>query len=560
MSNVLSAAEYLDEMHEILKLKGENVFKVRAFEKGADAIRAYVEQGGDLVSLAKAGKLTELESIGKGIAEVLSQFLLEGKTQARDELKTTLPLGLFELSKVPGLGPKKALILINDLQISSLAELEYACLENRLLKLKGFGEKLQVKIFESVRFIQSNAGFIRIDEALVRAARVSAFIEIEILSTLEKGSIYSEAGALRRKCETLSVLEFLIGVGANATSDFSTAYVEELREKWNVILTEKEGFPVKIHFSSLESFGGTLVRLTGSEQHLRALETITVTATASSTEEIYYERRSLPWIAPELRETGEEIEFARSGHLTELPRENSIQGVFHFHTTASDGSASLEEMVKAAKTAGFKYIGVSDHSQSAFYARGLKSDIVLEQEKEVRRVQEKYPDIRIFWGIESDILADGSLDYDANVLKRFDFVIASIHSRFEMDRTTMTERVLEAVRNPATRFLGHATGRLLLGRKGYDMDLEKIINECASHDVAIEINANPARLDIDWRWGPQLRKAGTWVSVNPDAHSTEGFADTHYGLTVARKALLSCSQVINTKSVNEVEKWLSRSL
>lgn len=552
MPNFTSAVEYLEEMHELLKLRGENVFKVRAFEKGADAVRAYGEQGGDLTALAISGTLTTLEGIGKGLAEVLTQFLLEGNTQARDDLKAALPPGLLEFTKVPGLGPKKAQVLIAELKIESLAELEYACQENRLLKLKGFGEKQQAKILEGVLFIKSNAGLIRIDEALPRAERVRAQIETEILPNLEKGAVVSEVGALRRRFETLSELEFLVGTSKNLPLGFS--------EKWSAKLTEKEGFIVKLHVAPLQSFGDALVRLTGSADHVNALHLnpFQGESTPSATEADYYERRSLPWIAPELRETGEEVALARARKLSELPRENSIQGVFHFHTTASDGSASLEEMVKAAKTAGFKYIGVSDHSQSAFYAQGLKMDVLLEQEKEVRRVQEKYPEMRIFWGIESDILADGSLDYDAKTLKRFDFVIASIHSRFEMDRTTMTERVLEAVRNPATRFLGHATGRLLLGRKGFEIDLERVIHECAQHDVAIEINANPARLDIDWRWGSQLRKSRTLVSVNPDAHEPDGFADTQFGLTVARKALLPSAQVINTKSTQDVEKWLLR--
>jgi DNA polymerase (family 10) len=215
-------------------------------------------------------------------------------------------------------------------------------------------------------------------------------------------------------------------------------------------------------------------------------------------------------------------------------------------------------MVIAAKKLGFEYIGISDHSQSAFYAQGLKADALLDQEREVREVQEKHPDIRIFWGIESDILADGSLDYDEKILRRFDFVVASIHSRFQMDRETMTNRILEAIRHPCTRFLGHATGRILLGRHGYDVNMERIIRDAASSGVAIEINANPARLDIDWRWGAELRKHQTLVSVNPDAHETAGLEDTRYGIAMARKALLPGRQVVNSRSAAEVGKWLKR--
>jgi DNA polymerase (family 10) len=252
------------------------------------------------------------------------------------------------------------------------------------------------------------------------------------------------------------------------------------------------------------------------------------------------------------------VKLAKAGKLDSILAWDGVRGIFHNHTTRSDGTASLEEMVIAAKKQGFQYIGISDHSQSAFYASGLKTDALLEQEKEIRKVQDKHPDIRIFWGIESDILADGSLDYPESMLKRFDFVVASVHSRFQMDKEAMTDRILEAIRNPHTRFLGHATGRILLGRKGYDLHMEKIIAEAAACDVAIELNANPARLDIDWRWGPELRKHGTKISVNPDAHATDEIVNTRFGIMMARKALLPASQVVNGRSVKEVEKWLAR--
>ena len=237
---------------------------------------------------------------------------------------------------------------------------------------------------------------------------------------------------------------------------------------------------------------------------------------------------------------------------------DGVAGVFHNHTTRSDGTATLEEMVQAARAQGYKYLGISDHSQTAFYAQGLKVDSLDAQEKEVRKLQDKYTDIRIFWGIESDILADGSLDYEQSQLKRFDFVVASIHQRFKQDRQSTTDRLLTAIRNPATRFLGHVTGRLLLGRPGYDLDMEAVIREASRQDVAIEINANPARLDIDWRWGPALRDAETLVSINPDAHATEELENTRFGIAMARKALLPRSLVVNSRDVRSIEKWLKR--
>jgi DNA polymerase (family 10) len=232
--------------------------------------------------------------------------------------------------------------------------------------------------------------------------------------------------------------------------------------------------------------------------------------------------------------------------------------VFHNHTTRSDGVASLEQMVVAARKRGYEYIGISDHSKSAVYARGLTDDVLKEQEKEVREVQEKHPDVRIFWGIESDILADGSLDYEDKILKRFDFVIGSVHSRFKMDCEAMTDRMCEAIRNPYIRFVGHLTGRLLLDRKGYDLDMERVIAAAADAGVAIEMNANPARLDIDWRWGAELRKRKVFTSINPDAHATSELEYTRFGIAMARKALMPAELVLNTRSAKDVEKWLKR--
>ncbi len=354
--------------------------------------------------------------------------------------------------------------------------------------------------------------------------------------------------------EVVNGLEFLIEL-PKKNAETIKADLEQAAE--NLQKAEKLQVPIRLHFSTAENYGYNLAHLTASPEHWQLLPRVE-SGRNSQTEEEFYEKLGLPWISPEMRETGEEIELAQKGKLSDVLSWQGIQGVFHNHTTRSDGSASLEEMVVAARDLGYKYIGISDHSQSAFYAQGLKGEDLLTQEREIHEVQEKYPDIKIFWGIESDILADGSLDYDEKILKRFDFVIASIHSRFQMDKEAMTDRILEAIRNPYTRFLGHATGRLLLGRKGYDMHMERIIEEAAKRDVAIEINSNPARLDIDWRWGAKLREYQTVVSVNPDAHDTDGLKDVHFGVAVARKALLSQGLVVNARSVNDVEKWLKR--
>jgi len=542
-SPMQSAIELLEEIRRLMELKGENPFKIRAFEKASGILAGH----DDLKERAQAGTLTELPGIGKGISEVLTEFLLQGKSTVRDELLASLPPGLLELTAIPGVGPKKAIQLIEELGISSVGELEYACRENRLLKLKGFGEKVQQKILDGIGFIKTTQGQQRLDEAF-RCAEML----LPMLTAAAPGSRVSETGELRRRLETVSKLQFLIEGSENRgrVPDRIHDAIEKFRA------TSGCKIAVEVLRAPKERFGYELARTTATEAHWKALGS--PAPFEAPTEEAFYEKLGIPFIAPEMRESGEEVKLAKAGKLQAILPWNGVRGVFHNHTTRSDGGATLEEMVQAARALGMSYIGISDHSQSAFYAQGLKVPDLLAQEKEIRQVQEKYPDIRIFWGIESDILADGSLDYEPAVLKKFDFVVASIHSRFKMDRETMTLRILEAIRNPCTRFLGHATGRLLLGRPGYDIDMERVIAEAAKQDVAIEINSHPARLDIDWRWGPELRKMGTRVSINPDAHETAGLEDTRYGIAMARKALLPTSLVVNAGSVEEVERWLKR--
>lgn len=543
-----SAISLLEEIRRLMEVRGENVFKVRAFEKA----QASLAEVPNLHERAKAGTLMEIPGIGKGISEVLTEFLLKGTSKVRDELQTSLPEGLLELTAVPGVGPKKAMHLIEELGIHSVAELEYACKENRLLKLKGFGDKIQYKILEGIAFQKNVAGQCRLSEAFELAEKLLPRL-VEACGG-KGGARVCETGALRRRMETLSSLEFLIEATGTMTTRAQQKRLEQIIAEFRRETGSSLG--VELYYAQPDSFGYELARTTATPQHWKALDS--PDSFDARTEEEFFEKLKLAFIPPEARETGEEVAMARMGGLSELLAWDGIRGVFHNHTTRSDGSATLEQMVVGAKKLGYEYIGISDHSQSAFYAQGLKQPELLAQEREVRELQNKHPEIRVFWGIESDILADGSLDYETSVLKRFDFVVASIHSRFKMDREAMTDRILTAIRNPATRFLGHATGRLLLGRKGYEVDMERVIVEAAKHDVAIEINANPQRLDIDWRWGPQLRKSHTPVSVNPDAHEVAGLEDTRYGIAMARKALLPTSLVVNSRGADEVEKWLKR--
>lgn len=529
-----------------MELKGENHFKVRAFEKAEQTLAGR----DDLLARARGGTLDELPGIGKGIASIVTEFLLNGHSSVYEELEKSLPAGLSELTEVPGLGPKKAMVLIDQLGIRSVGELEYACRENRLLHLKGFGSKIQQKILEGVMFRNSNQGLQKLSDLELLAEKLL----IELRKSCP-GKRVNPTGALRRKLEVLSELEFLIEVDSKGKTQ---AVVEKVLAQFASSYSFQ--FPVKLHTSPPERYEYEWVKTTGSVEHWKALGAPEFEGlNPELSEEGIYRHFKLPFIPPEARETGEEVSLARAGQFPDLLPWDGLRGVFHNHTTRSDGRASLEQMVEAAERQGFEYIGISDHSQSAFYAQGLKVADLAEQKKEIKEVQKRHPRIRIFWGIESDILADGSLDYDEKHLKGFDFVIASIHSRMNMNREEMTTRILKAIRNPYTRFLGHPTGRLLLGRKAFDVDMEAVIAEAALCNVVVELNANPARLDLDWRWGKEMRKKGTLTSINPDAHDVEGLKDVHYGVAMARKGLIPVGQIVNAMTVSEVEQWLKRS-
>ncbi len=540
--------EFLKEHALVLKLSESNPFKIRAIEKARDVLK---KETSDWLSQIEQKKLTQLPGIGKGIEALLTELYRTGRSKEHQELKQTLPKGLMELVQLPGLGPKKAKELVDQLGVRTIGELEYACRENRLTSLKGFGDKMQTKVLKAIEFQKSTQG-------------QHLWVEIQwlckqLLSELQKSRGADRrvevVGPFQRKVEVIDCLQFLLEVHSDEDTE---ALDRKLKKKIESIL-KRAGIQTKVElFYSLRSeFGTRQVRLTSSEVHWKSLKA--PKTVKASTEKTFYQKLSLEWIPPECRETGEEINFARKQNLDDsLVGWNDVQGVFHNHTTFSDGSATLEQMVKRARDLGFQYIGISDHSQTAFYANGLKKDQIEKQHREVETLREKYPDITIFWGIESDILKDGALDYPSGILKKFDFVIASIHQRFKLDRKEMTARLLKAIENPHTRFVGHISGRLILGRPPYDLDMEALIQAASKHNTAIEINANPRRLDIDWRYGSIMRKHRLLTSINPDAHSLEGLEDTIHGITVARKALLPKKNVISTWSRKEVGDWLKQ--
>jgi DNA polymerase (family 10) len=549
-----------------LEILGENPFKVRAY---AGAARALDTLEGDLDRLIAADELPGVKGIGKGLAEKIGHLRLVGNDAEIDAVMARVPDGIFEMLAIPGFGPKKAKTVWETLDITAVGQLEYACNENRLVELPGFGAKTQENILAGIRNLKKYQG-----------RRLRPKVEEEALALLtslreEPTVVRVElAGSFRRKMETVKDIDLV------ASSDdpeavmarfVSADRVEEIigsgRTKSSVRLVS--GLPVDLRVVADAAFPHALHHFTGSKNHnieLRALahkqglklneyglwrgdETIVCADEAD-----IYAALGLAFIPPELREGGGEIELARTNRhpWAGLIEPGDLTGVFHCHTVASDGKNTLREMAEAARDMGYAYLGLSDHSQSAHYAGGLTADDLRRQADEVAAVAEAMPGFTVFHGVESDIVADGRLDYPDDVLARLDFVIASIHSGFTADEKKMTDRVIAATRRPATTMLGHMTGRLLLSREGYPLDVAKVIEACAENNVIIELNANPHRLDIDWRHLRAAVAAGVTIAINPDAHRIAGLAHAVYGVMAARKGGLTKENVLNAWPVEKV--------
>jgi len=560
--------DMVQRMSILLELKGANPFKVRAWKNAHQTLEKTEE---DFNTLYQEGSLTKLKGIGKGIAEAITVFLEKGSFEEFDELKKIFPDTIFELFRIPKLGPKKIKVLFEKLGVDSISSLEYACQENRLLKLDGFGEKTQTHILKGIAFLKQNMGHFRYKDAFMQAQVI-----LEDLTKSKHVQKLSMAGSLRRKNEIVKSID-LICASDDPTSVINflgeMAYVDAVIEagpvKTCVVLAS--GIQVDLKVVRDQDFAAALHHFTGSEAHhvqLRRLaqkngfeinqrgvfkgeEKINIDSEAE-----LYQKLAIDFIAPEMREGMGEIELAANQSLPNLVELQDIKGVFHMHTTYSDGKHTLEDMVKTCVELKLEYVGVSDHSQTAVYAHGLTAQDIKKQHKEIDVLQKKYPMIRIFKGIESDILKDGALDYSKDVLKDFDFVIASVHSGFAMDESEMTQRCKRALEHPATTMLGHPTGRILLGREPFPIDMHAIIDHAVSLNKIVELNASPYRLDIDWRLLPYLRNKDGMVSINPDAHSMEALSNLEYGVNMARKGGLSASHVLNTRSVAQMEQFL----
>jgi len=570
-------AAALEEIGILLELKGEPSFRTLSYHSAA---RALLEYEGDFASLVAAGRVTEIHGIGEVMRNKIETLVKTGEIPQLTALRAEIPAGIIQMLRIPGLGPKKVKTLYDQLKIDSLDALRAACLDGRISQIKGFGGKTQEKILDGLRFLSEVGQRVRIDQGYP--------VGVILANRLSKVPGVTRAalcGSLRRRKDVTGNVNLLVGSSdpKSAVDAFvSLPEVMQLVERTDTIAAVLVGMavegqrvvvPADLRLVPDEVFPFALMHFTGSKEHNARLReraaargmTLSETgltangkALPCATEADIYAALELSFIPPELRENTGEIEAAERGELPRLIEPKDIRGVFHNHTTYSDGAATLEEMAIACKALGFEYFGVGDHSQSLRVARGLSIHAVQTQHREIDALNQRLSGIHIVKGIECDILEDGSLDYPDEVLTWFDYVVVSVHTLFGMPPEKMTARVCKALSHPATTILGHATGRLLLRREGYKLDLEEVFRVAAENDKMIEINAQPTRLDVDWIAVRRAKAMGIPIVINPDAHTTGELALYEYGVDVARRGWLEKDDVVNTRSLKEVMKEFER--
>ncbi len=565
--------EILEEIAVLLQIKGENAFKVRAYENGARTLERNPEP---LEVLVGEGRLQDLDGVGKALAEKVETLVREGKLDYYDQLKEEVPPGLRAMAKIASLGGKTIHRLHKELGVETLSDLREACESGRVAALKGMGEKSAAKMLRGLENLETFS-----QRHLLPAAEDVAFPIVEGLRILEGVSRAEVAGSLRRRKETVGDLDFIV-----ASDDpesvmewfVARAGVEEVlahgRTKSSVRF--ESGLQADLRVVSARQFPAALHHFTGSKDHNVRMRKRALAMGWSLSEwglqrkgaEGDYEmvedeanlfaRLGLPWIAPELREGGREIEMAESGELPDILRPEEIRGALHNHTNASDGRGTLAEMAAAAEDLGWEYLGIADHSRSSQQANGLSVERLYQQLEEIRSFNRGgAAKVHVFAGTECDILKDGSLDFPDELLAEMDYVVASIHQGgFGQEGDTVTRRIIRALEHPSVTLLAHPTGRLLLQRESYAVDIPKVIDAAAANGKWIEINAHPIRLDLDWREWERAREKGVLACINPDAHRPDGLANIRYGVDMARKAGLSAREVANTRDLAAMKKLL----
>jgi DNA polymerase (family 10) len=573
-------AALLEEIATLLTLKeGSSVFEVRAYENAARAVNAL---DGDIVALTKEGKLKGTPGLGPTIIKRIEEIVDTGQTTFLDELRANTPAVKLDMLRIPGVGPKKINVIYDQLHVTSIADLEQVCKDDKVAKLPGFGKKTQDKILQGIAFLTQHA-----DRYLYPVAEEEAQRIRTALATLPQIVRMEVAGSLRRRRETVKDIDMVVSVSDEAGSkerraimDFFTsqpsvqAITGKGETKSSVVLSS--GIAMDLRVVGDSQFPYTLHHFSGSKEHhiplrRRALGlNMTINdyglfKVNGQQEELIpcknetdiYAALGLDYIEPELRVDMGEIEAALHHTLPTLVKESDLRGVLHAHSTWSDGQNTIREMAEACIARGYTYLGITDHSKVAAYANGLSEERLQRQWEEIDQLNEEFTGrLRILKGTECDILRDGALDYADETLARLDFVVASIHSNFNLTPQEQTQRMLRAISNPYVDIIGHPTGRILLGRAGYTLDMEAVIDEAARHGVCIEINAHPSRLDLDWRLVRKARDKGMKIPIDPDAHALAGIDDMRYGIGIARKGWLSAQDVLNTLEISDLLAFL----
>jgi len=567
-------AGVLDEIATFMELTGENPFKIRAYSAGARILENMTEDLGELID---SGKLADIPGLGEALVDKITTLRRDGVLPFHQKLKASIPAGLLEVMQIPGLGPKKVRALWTQLSVEDLAKLKEVCESGAVAELKGFGEKTQEKILEGIKNRIAYGKRHRWYEAAAIAEPILAG-----LRALPQVSLAESAGSLRRARETVGDLDFLVASSEpKPIMDWFVAYpgVKEVTAHGETKSSVRfeNGLQADLRVVPAEQFYFALHHFTGSKEHnvamrhralgrglsmsewgFKSVDEKSVAPGATSEEEVF-RALGLPWIPPELREGNGEIDAAEAGKLPKLVQLSDLRGVFHNHTTESDGDHTLDQMAAAAEAHGWEYLGISDHSKSSFQAGGLDEARLEKQLEDIAKLNasKKYR-VRVLSGSEVDILKDGTLDFSDDVLARLDFVVASVHNLFTLDREAQTARIIKAIENEHVDMVGHLTGRLLNKREPYDVDIAKVIDAAAANDTIIELNANPWRLDLDWRWWRRAAEKGVLCSINPDAHDVDQLGFAAHGVRIARKGWLTPEQVLNTRSLPEVLSWLGR--
>lgn len=545
-------ADAFSLLSKLMDIHGENSFKSKSYASTAFAIEKLTVQ----LSEIPLSEISFLKGIGGSSAQKIIEFLQTGKIFSLEELIAKTPVGVIEMLNIKGIGPKKINTIWKEMEIESVGELYYACKENRLKLYKGFGEKTQQNVIESIDFYFKSKG-----SHLYASVSLIAEEMEKLLQRVFPENKIKLTGEFARQLEIINKLDFIVDAEINEIKNkiIKGADGFELKDETSEFLMFNTvlGIDICIHTANQYNFIEKSIQLSSSSDFLERLSMVNQKMLQDvKSEEEYFINRGLSFIPSFLREKSIAVEKAMNSELPEIIQIEDIKGIIHCHSDWSDGSNSIEELAKAAIDKGFEYLVMSDHSKSAFYAQGLSEEKIYAQHKYIDELNEKLKPFKIFKSIESDILNDGSLDYSDKILSTFDLIIASVHSNLKMSEGKAMARLIKAIENPFTTILGHMTGRLLLSRPGYPVDHKKIIDACSANNVTIELNAHPSRLDIDWRQIDYALEKNVLISINPDAHVIEGMNDVKYGVLVAQKALVTKQNNLSSFSLIEFENYI----